>query len=392
MGERLTRWQLPGSLPALILDLDALDANCHEIARQANGKSIRIATKSIRSASVLNRILQADPAFNGLMCFTAKEAIYLIQKGFDNILLGYPSWDEQSERQIARYNQEGKKVIMMIDSPDQARRLNDIAERAEGKFYVCIDADMSTRFGPLHFGVRRSPLDSPDKVLYTARSIRSNPRIELIGIMGYEAQIAGVCDNAPSQYLRNKAIRLLKRRSIKMIEERRSAILEKLEKDGFDMSIVNGGGTGSLATTASESGVTEVTVGSGFYSPLLFDQFVNFKYRPAIFFALPVLRRPARGIYTCLGGGYVASGPAGKDKLPKPVEPPGASLLSHEAAGEVQTPVHIPNTDMEIGDPILFRPAKAGEICERFDTIHCMSGNQVVASFPTYRGEGGCFL
>ncbi|KOP71139.1 amino acid deaminase/aldolase [Cytobacillus solani] len=380
------------SLPALLLDLDAFDENCQEIAKKANGKTIRIATKSIRSVSLLRRILQSNRIFQGLMSFTPQESIFLSEKGFDDILLGYPCWDMDALIKIAKINQTEKKIILMVDSSEHIDHLQRIALETDGKFYVCIDVDMSTAFANLHFGVRRSPLNNEDAVLQLAKKIKQSTKLEITGMMGYEAQIAGVGDLMPSQFLKNTFISYLKKKSIPEIAVRRTKVIQKLMDEDIPLSLVNGGGTGSLHTTSLEDYVTEVTVGSGFYSPLLFDYYQSFSYKPSLFFALPIVRKPAPNIYTCLGGGYIASGAAGKDKMPKPVYPMGGKLLPLEGAGEVQTPVYYENLSLDIGDAIVFRAAKAGEICERFKEIICISNQQIVYLFNTYRGEGACFL
>ncbi|WP_419392950.1 amino acid deaminase/aldolase [Cytobacillus praedii] len=380
------------SLPALLLDIDAFDENCKKIAEKANRKTIRIATKSIRSVSLLRRILQSNQIFKGLMSFTPQESIFLSEKGFDDILLGYPCWDMDALIKIAKINQTEKKIILMVDSFEHIDHLQRIALKTSGKFYVCIDVDMSTAFANLHFGVRRSPLNNDEIVLQLAKKIQQSSKLKLIGIMGYEAQIAGVSDRMPSQYLKNTFISYLKKKSIPEIAVRRTKVIQRLKDEGIPLSLVNGGGTGSLLTTTLEDYVTEVTVGSGFYSPLLFDYYQSFNYKPSLFFALPIVRKPAPNIYTCLGGGYIASGAAGKDKMPKPVYPVGGKLLPLEGAGEVQTPVYYENLSLDIGDAIVFRAAKAGEICERFKEIICISNQQIVYRFDTYRGEGECFL
>ncbi|MED3551269.1 amino acid deaminase/aldolase [Cytobacillus praedii] len=380
------------SLPALLLDLDAFDENCKKIAEKANRKTIRIATKSIRSVSLLRRILQSNQIFKGLMSFTPQESIFLSENGFDDILLGYPCWDMDALIKIAKINQTEKKIILMVDSFEHIDHLQRIALETSGKFYVCIDVDMSTAFANLHFGVRRSPLNNDETVLQLAKKIQQSSKLKLIGIMGYEAQIAGVSDRMPSQYLKNTFISYLKKKSIPEIAVRRTKVIQRLKDEGIPLSLVNGGGTGSLLTTTLEDYVTEVTVGSGFYSPLLFDYYQSFNYKPSLFFALPIVRKPAPNIYTCLGGGYIASGAAGKDKMPKPVYPVGGKLLPLEGAGEVQTPVYYENLSLDIGDAIVFRAAKAGEICERFKEIICISNQQIVYRFDTYRGEGECFL
>ncbi|GIO28367.1 amino acid deaminase/aldolase [Ornithinibacillus bavariensis] len=380
------------SLPALLLDGNAFDENCRMIAEKANGKTIRIATKSIRSIPVLRRIFKANPLFKGLMCYSPHEAIFLAEQGFDDILLGYPCWDEQALAEIAKLNANGKQITCMVDSTQHIDHLNKINQTTNGVFYLCIDIDMSTSFGSLHFGVRRSPLKSENDVIQLARKMKESPSLKLVGVMGYEAQIAGVGDKVPTQKMKNRVVTILKRRSIHKIRERRQTIVQALEGEGHQLVFVNGGGTGSLDTTSVDESVTELTAGSGFYSPLLFDYYRDFRYQPALFFALPVVRKPAPNIYTCLGGGYIASGPHGEDKVPKPVYPPGGKLLPFEGAGEVQTPVYFKDEKLEIGDPIVFRAAKAGEICERFNEIICFENQEIVEHYPTYRGEGRCFL
>jgi D-serine deaminase-like pyridoxal phosphate-dependent protein len=94
---------------------------------------------------------------------------------------------------------------------------------------------------------------------------------------------------------------------------------------------------------------------------------------------------------TFFGGGYIASGPAGKSRLPR-IATRGLELLGTEGAGEVQTPVRGRGAaDLRIGDRAWFRHAKAGELCERFDVIHVVANGAVAESVPTYRGEGRSF-
>jgi D-serine deaminase-like pyridoxal phosphate-dependent protein len=153
---------------------------------------------------------------------------------------------------------------------------------------------------------------------------------------------------------------------------------------------VNGGGTGSLETTSADPSVTEVSAGSGLFSPSLFDGYRAFRHEPALLFALPITRRPSAGIATCFGGGYIASGSGGADRLPVPWLPEGCALLPYEGAGEVQTPITLAR-DLPIGAPIFFRHAKAGEICERFERVLLVEGDRITGEAPTYRGEGHAF-
>ena len=184
----------------------------------------------------------------------------------------------------------------------------------------------------------------------------------------------------------------MQRLSAREIRSRRAAVVDAVSRV-TPLELVNGGGTGSLAATASENAVTEVTAGSGFYDSVLFDHYRSLDLRPAAAFAMPVVRKPSPRIATVLGGGYLASGAPGKDRLPEPYLPRGLRLDPLEGAGEVQTPVlGEPAARLGLGDRVYFRHAKAGELCERFASLHLVEGGRIVDEVPTYRGEGKCFL
>jgi D-serine deaminase-like pyridoxal phosphate-dependent protein len=96
---------------------------------------------------------------------------------------------------------------------------------------------------------------------------------------------------------------------------------------------------------------------------------------------------------TVLGGGYLASGPGDGARVPTPYLPPGLALDREEGAGEVQTPLlGAAADDLALGGRVYFRHAKAGELCERFASLHLIQGGEIVEEVPTYRGEGQCFL
>jgi D-serine deaminase-like pyridoxal phosphate-dependent protein len=225
-----------------------------------------------------------------------------------------------------------------------------------------------------------------------AREAADREWFRLVGLMGYEAQIAGVGDAPPGRPLRGLAVRAMQRGSAAELVERRAAIVAAV-KEIAQLEFVNGGGTGSVERTAAEDAVTEIAAGSGLFLPRLFDGYRNVTGRPAALFALPVVRRPGPGAVTVLGGGYVASGPPGRDRLPQPYLPRGLRFDPQEGAGEVQTPLLGAAADnLALGDRVWFRHAKAGELCERFAELHLIEGETVKATVPTYRGEGRTFL
>jgi D-serine deaminase-like pyridoxal phosphate-dependent protein len=380
-------------LPAAFVDLDALAANLADLRRRAGGLPIRLVTKSVRSVEILRRVLASGPQFRGLMCYSPAEAAWLAAQGFDDLLVAYPSVEPDDLRAVAAQRRAGRAITLMVDGAAQVRRIAAIATREGVVQPLAIDLDMSSDFPGLHFGVFRSPVDGPAAALALAAEIARHPSLRLDGLMGYESQIAGLMDRVPGQAAKNAVIRFLKRRSVPEVNERRRATVAALAAAGHALRFVNGGGTGSFESTRADASVTELAAGSGLYVPTLFDHYGAFRGRPAAGFAVAVTRSPSPGIVTCAGGGYPASGPGGVDRMPRPWLPEGCSLIATEGAGEVQTPVRVPaGVALAPGDPMLFRHAKAGELCERFNELLLVEGGAVVGRAATYRGDGQCFF
>lgn len=380
-------------LPCAFLDEVALEKNIQSIIELSGNKKIRIASKSLRSIPVMKKILAANDRFQGIMCFSPREALFLIEQGFNDVLLGYPAYDERALHEISLLTKQGLFITCMVDCEEHIVYLEKIAEKSKGCFRVCLDIDMSSRFLKFHFGVKRSPVKNVQGALKIVKKVKDSSYLILDGVMGYEAQIAGVGDHIPNQWMKNKVISYLKKKSVIEVIERRGRMVNEIQNLGIELRFVNGGGTGSIKTTEQDSSVTEITVGSAFYSPKLFDYYKEVKFQPAVGFALPVVRKPDMSIYTCLGGGYIASGASGKDKEPEVWRPEGAKLLPLEGAGEVQTPIFYNGEErVEIGDAILFRHSKAGELCERFPFLYRIKKGEIVGEYSTYRGDGQCFL
>jgi len=379
-------------LPAAFVDLDHLGSNIANLRQRAGGLPIRLVTKSIRSVAISRRLLAAGPLFRGLLCYSPAEAAWLAAQGFDDLLVAYPSTEPDDLRAVASQLRLGRSITLMVDCAAQLERIDAVARAESVCMPVAIDLDMSSDFPGLRFGVYRSPVAGVAAALALAAEIARHPALRLDGLMGYEGQIAGLMDDVPGQGLKNAVVRFLKRRSIAEVNTRRHDTVAALKAAGHELRFVNGGGTGSFESTRQDSSVTELAAGSGLYLPTLFDHYRAFRALPAAGFALPVTRVPKPGIVTCAGGGYPASGPAGADRLPQPWLPAGCTLIANEGAGEVQTPVRHPDTVVfDVGDPLLFRHAKAGELCERFNTLSLIEGGRVVDVVTTYRGDGQCF-
>lgn len=386
--------------PLAVVDLDAFDHNAADLVRRADGRPIRVASKSVRCRFLVERVLRKD-GFEGVMGYSLPEALWLAGEwaGTDlagvDILVAYPTVDHTALRQLAADDHARGLVTIMVDSVAHLDLVDAALGAGHPEIRVCLELDVSWR--PLlgrdvaHIGTRRSPVFTPAQAVDLARTINDRPGFRLVGLMGYEGQIAGLGDHPAGKPVLGAVLRWMQDRSAHELAARRTAAVREINSVA-DLEFVNGGGTGSIETTGFDDSVTEVAAGSGLIGPTLFDNYRRFAPRPAVLFALPVVRKPRRRTAALFSGGYIASGPAGKDRSPTPYLPAGLLLIGTEGAGEVQTPVTGKAArDLRIGDRVWLRHTKAGELAERFTEYHVLEGDRVNATVPTYRGEGRCF-
>ncbi len=382
-------------LPCAVVDLDAVDANVDALLKSTgtSAKKIRVATKSIRCPELV-RIIQKKLAgrAHGLMTYTATETAFWANEGERDLLLAYPTLSKHDAKLLAEINQRAAATAaVVVDCAEHLAPLSEAAAGLKKSIPVIVEIDLAFRpLGSLvHLGVRRSPLRDTAEVVALAKEIASSSGLTFHGLMGYEAQIAGVSDS-------DLGVRAMKSASRADVARTRKAMADALAAAGLSPLVFNGGGSGSLASSSKEDCLTELTAGSGFLDSHLFDHYEGLDLTPAIFFALQVVRRPAADMLVCHGGGLVASGKFGADRLPLPALPEGLSLLPLEGAGEVQTPIALKNSQLvntlRLGDPIFFRHAKAGELAEHYGEYLLIRGDRIEGRARTYRGLGHSFL
>jgi D-serine deaminase-like pyridoxal phosphate-dependent protein len=381
--------------PFAIVDLDAFDANARDLVRRAGSVPIRVVTKSLRCRRLIERVLR-HPGYRGIMCYSLAEALWLHGAGTsDDILVAYPTADRASLRALAADDEARRHVTITVDSPGHLDFIDQALGADHPDIRVSLELDVSWRplpYGPVvQVGTWRSPLREPAQATAFAETVLKRPGFTLVGVMGYEGQIAGLGDSPPGHPMRAALLRAIQARSSRELAERRTETVRRI-RELTSLEFVNGGGTGSLESTAADKSVTELAAGSGLVGPTLFDAYRRFRPRPALQFALPVVRRPGPRIATLFSGGYVASGTGTPDRLPRPFSPAGLRLTKTEGAGEVQTPVLGDAADsLRIGDRVWLRHAKGGELAERLTEYHLLGGDAELETVPTYRGEGRCF-
>ncbi|MCU1476545.1 MAG: alanine racemase [Subtercola sp.] len=378
--------------PLAAVSLPALAHNAFSMLDRAAGKPIRVASKSVRVREVLDAVL-ALPGYAGVLAYTLPEALWLAET-IDDVVVGYPTADRAAIARLGADDRLASRVTLMIDSVSQLDLIDAVVPpSARANIRVCIELDTSYVTRALgHIGVWRSPIFTVGEARVLAQLVASRPGFTLVGLMGYEAQIAGVGNRPRGNPARAKVLDWMQHQSIAELADRRGAVVRAV-RDVADLEFVNGGGTGSLESTSADASVTEIAAGSGLFGGHLFDTYSRFQPAPAAAFALSVVRKPTPKMATLLGGGWIASGPAQADRLPEIAWPLGLKMQAREMAGEVQTPVSGAAAEvLRPGDRVWLRHTKSGELSEHVNEFHLVDGTSVIGVLPTYRGEGKAFL
>ncbi|MDN4615832.1 alanine racemase [Leifsonia sp. F6_8S_P_1B] len=388
--------------PLGVLHLPALRHNAHDMLRRAGGRPIRVASKSVRVRSVLEAVL-ALPGYAGVLAYTLPEALWLAagderHTPIDDVVVGYPTADRAAIARLAASPELAARVTLMVDSLEHLDLIDAVVPPAEREtIRLCLELDASWDAPVLgRVGVYRSPLHTPEALRELAEAVVRRPGFRLVGLMSYEAQIAGQGDAPPGRPAWAATLRRVQRASGAELIARRGEAVAAVRAVA-DLEFVNGGGTGSLEFTSGDAAVTELAAGSGLFGGHLFDTYRAFRPAPAASFALSVVRRPDERTATLLGGGWIASGPPGPDRLPRVVWPTGLSMVAREMAGEVQTPLTGAAAGvLHVGDRVWLRHTKSGELSEHltgFQLVDAVDGRAaVVGESLTYRGEGQVFL
>src|SRR6202035_1310476 len=100
--------------PFALVDLDAFWTNAADLLRRAAGKPIRVASKSLRCRALLHAVHERDAGFRGTLAFTLPEALWLAERGFDDLVVAYPTADRGALRELAARRPDSA-IKLMVD-------------------------------------------------------------------------------------------------------------------------------------------------------------------------------------------------------------------------------------------------------------------------------------
>ena len=372
--------------PFAFCDLDAVWSNAAEMLGRAGGKPIRVASKSVRCRDLLAPHPRARPRLSRPADLHAARGLLARRRRASRTSsVAYPTADRTRAgraRAADRGRARPRRRCVMVDSVAHL----DLIEAATGRrrrarsVRVCIELDVGwwPLGGPDQDRAEALPVRTPEQARELAQEIERRAGVapgRADGLRGpHRGRRRRGAGTAAARTSRSGDAAALGARAAR---KRRAAVVAAV-REVAELEFVNGGGTGSIAATAAEPAVTEVAAGSGFYAPVLFDHYSSL--RAASGRGLRARRRPqavaadrdrARRRLRRLRRRRAATA------SPSPTCRAGCgSTRSRAPARSRRRCSASPRRALEVGDRVYFRHAKAGELCERFNSLHLVEGGR----------------
>lgn len=225
--------------PALLLDLDALQANIGTMAEWARGRTnIRSHAKIHKCVEIAR--LQLEAGACGLTVATIWEALAMAGAEPRSVLIANELLDPRKLDLLAGAARE-REFIIAVDSIEGAQALSAAARRGDSEIGALVDIDV---------GMGRAGVRSAEDAVRVAAAVDSLPGVKLRGVMGYEGHVVTEPDRELRARNANAAMDLLAQR------------IDELETRGFRIEIVSAGGTNTYDMTGVHPRVTELQTGS----------------------------------------------------------------------------------------------------------------------------------
>jgi len=230
--------------PALVIDLDVLEANIAHIAQtcRTHGVAWRPHFKGHKTLEIARKQLAAGAI--GVTCAKLGEAEVLAAGGISDILIANQI---VGAVKIARLMTLLGKAdpIVAVDSRENILELARASGAAGKNLRVVIEVNI---------GMNRAGVEPGEPVVALATAIAQHSSLRLVGLMGWEAQTTAIADAGVKEKAVADAIGLL------------TASADRCRKAGIDIQIVSCGGTGTFLYCVKQPGVTEVQVGGAVMS------------------------------------------------------------------------------------------------------------------------------
>jgi D-serine deaminase-like pyridoxal phosphate-dependent protein len=350
--------------PALVLDLDALEANIAAMAAWAQraGIALRPHAKTHKCAAIGRLQMQAGAL--GLCCAKLSEAEALAAAGLDRLLLTAPVVGARKIDRLTALAARCTELMVVVDDAMNVDALAAAAAAAGRDLDVLIDVDV---------GQLRTGVTSVEAALALAERIARAPRLTLRGVQGYAGHVQHIAGYDDRRRASHESLATL------------AAVRDRLEAAGHRCPIVTGGGTGTHVVDTAAGVLTELQVGSYIVSDVEYDAVDltgngSRRFRNALFVQASVVSAQHPGFATIDAGSKSLAMDG-----PTPVVAYGAPRgTAYECSGDEFGRLTLPtgSKPLPLGSVVGLVVPHCDPTVNCFDWYHCVRGDALVDFWP----------
>ncbi|MBL4926740.1 DSD1 family PLP-dependent enzyme [Fuscibacter oryzae] len=352
--------------PALLVDLDALEANIARMAAaaQAAGVALRPHGKMHKSADVAR--LQMAAGAVGLCCQKVSEAEAFVRAGLRDVLVTNQIVDPAKIDRLARL--AGMAAVgVCVDNAANVADLSAACLRHGTTLRVLVEVDT---------GQARCGVDTPDQAVALARAIQSAPGLDFGGVQAYQ----GAMQHLPTHAERQAAFQASQARLV--------PVLAALQAAGIACPTVTGGGTGSWGFEAASGLWTELQCGSYAFMDADYGRItgaggsrLDAEWQNALFVLAQVMSL-SRGRAVCDAGLKAMTAESGLPLVR------GREGVTYQGYSDEHGQLDDPAGRLRLGDRIRLVPGHCDPTCNLHDWMVATRGGVVQALWPvTARGK-----
>jgi D-serine deaminase-like pyridoxal phosphate-dependent protein len=348
--------------PALVIDLDRLQANITRMAAhaEANGVGLRPHAKTHKCAEIARRQIAAGAG--GICVAKLGEAEAFADQGISSMLVTSPVVSEGGIARLLALNSRVADLMAVCDESRMAHRLSEAAAAAGKPINLLVDIDP---------GTGRTGVRPGERALALVTQVAAAPGLVYRGLQCY----AGHLQHFQSRNERRNT-------SLDALAELRT-FCGQLADEGLAPEIVSGGGTGTFDIDPEARVLTELQVGSYIfmdrqYNDVWQEPGQDIPFETSLFVATTVISANREGLATTDAGFKAFATDAGAPSLTGGA-PAGASYFFF---GDEQGGVLCPDEQLETGSILTCIVPHCDPTVNLYDCYHVVQGGRLVAIWP----------
>jgi len=364
IGVRGSRYEL--GTPALVLDLEAMEANIATMAHHADTHdyAVRPVAKIHKSIEVARRQVAAGGI--GACCSTLAEAEVMVDGGISDVMLFTSVVTAPKLERLAALNARSDGLIVVADHAANIAQLEEAARRSSRPLRVLIDIEV---------GGGRTGVAGADSVVGLARIVDGSDWLEYAGVQGYSGAHMTIVD-----------FETRRRRGHQILEPLLVAV-DRLHSEGLEPPIVSGSGTGTHDIDHELGVFTEVQAGTyvfmdGNYRDVVMRRDQTHPFLPALAVRTTVISDAQPGFVVTDAGIKEIDVIFGSDH---PVILGGApSGSSYSVIGDDMGRIDFarPADGLAVGDRVDLMPPHCYQTVCMYSNYHVVAGDDLVDIWP----------